>query len=141
MFRTGTMLLFDPQLVMLGPAAYVILDNFGSTGFMLFALAYPTLLGTLAAWIGYLLFRQGRPADLIIRPAIAQARMAHLPQARRHPAGHAARRRPHLPASAWPTLFPPQVFRCRRRTGCDLNAEPCVAHFDNGLSVQLALGP
>ncbi|MCB1801468.1 MAG: ABC transporter permease subunit [Gammaproteobacteria bacterium] len=61
-FRTGTMLLFDPQLVMLGPAAYVILDHFGTMGFMLFALAYPILLGTLAAWIGYLLFRRG---DLI----------------------------------------------------------------------------
>jgi ABC-2 type transport system permease protein len=58
-FRTGTMLLFDPQLVMLGPAAYVILDNFGTLGYMLFALAYPTLLGTLAAWLGFVLFRRG----------------------------------------------------------------------------------
>ena len=61
-FRTGTMLLFDPQLVMLGPAAYVILDNFGSTGYMLFALAYPMAVGTVTAWIGYLVFRRG---DLI----------------------------------------------------------------------------
>jgi ABC-2 type transport system permease protein len=58
-FRTGTMLLFDPQLVMLGPAAYVILDNFGTAGFMAFALGYPTLLGTLAAWLGFVLFRRG----------------------------------------------------------------------------------
>ena len=56
------MLLFDPQLVMLGPAAYVILDNFGSTGYMLFALAYPMVVGTVTAWIGYLVFRRG---DLI----------------------------------------------------------------------------
>ncbi len=61
-FRTGTMLLFDPQLVMLGPAAYVILDNFGSTGYMVFALLYPMLLGTLTAWLGFVLFRRG---DLI----------------------------------------------------------------------------
>ncbi|HPE81775.1 MAG TPA: ABC transporter permease subunit [Gammaproteobacteria bacterium] len=61
-FRTGTMMLFDPQLVMLGPAAYVILDNFGTTGYMVFALLYPTLLGTLTAWLGYVLFRRG---DLI----------------------------------------------------------------------------
>lgn len=61
-FRTGTMLLFDPQLVMLGPAAYLILDNFGSAGYMLFALLYPTLLGTLSAWLGFVLFRRG---DLI----------------------------------------------------------------------------
>ncbi|MEZ5585451.1 MAG: ABC transporter permease subunit [Sedimenticolaceae bacterium] len=61
-FRTGTMMLFDPQLVMLGPAAYVILDNFGTTGYMVFALLYPTVLGTLTAWLGYILFRRG---DLI----------------------------------------------------------------------------
>lgn len=61
-FRTGTMMLFDPQLVMLGPAAYVILDTFGSQGYMLFALAYPLLLGSLAAWFGFTLFRRG---DLI----------------------------------------------------------------------------
>ena len=58
-FRTGTMMLFDPQLVLLGPAAYVVLDTFGSTGFMLYALAYPTLLGTAMAWLGYLVFRRG----------------------------------------------------------------------------------
>jgi ABC-2 type transport system permease protein len=58
-FRTGTMMLFDPQLVLLGPAAYVILDTFGSAGYMAYALAYPTLLGTLTAWIGYQVFRRG----------------------------------------------------------------------------------
>lgn len=61
-FRTGTMMLFDPQLVLLGPAAYVILDTFGNTGYMIYALAYPMLLGTLAAWLGYVVFRRG---DLI----------------------------------------------------------------------------
>lgn len=58
-FRTGTMLLFDPQLVMLGPAAYVILDNFGKLGYMAFALTYPLVLGTVAAWAGYWAFRRG----------------------------------------------------------------------------------
>ena len=61
-FRTGTMMLFDPQLVMLGPAAYVILDHFGTIGYMAFALIYPVVLGTLTAWLGFLLFRRG---DLI----------------------------------------------------------------------------
>ena len=61
-FRTGTMMLFDPQLVLLGPSAYVILDTFGNIGYMIYALAYPTLLGTLAAWLGYVVFRRG---DLI----------------------------------------------------------------------------
>ena len=43
------MLLLDPQLVMLGPSAYVILDAFGQAGYIAFALLYPTLLGTLSA--------------------------------------------------------------------------------------------
>jgi len=57
-FRTAAMLLFDSQLVLLGPTAYVILDNFGRIGYMAFALAYPILLGTLCAFIGYLMFRR-----------------------------------------------------------------------------------
>ncbi len=58
-FRTGAMLLFDPQLVLLGPSAYVILDNFGETGYLLWALVYPLLVGSLCAWLGYRLFRKG----------------------------------------------------------------------------------
>ena len=58
-FRTGAMLLFDPQLVLLGPSAYVILDNFGETGYLVWALVYPFVLGTLTAWLGYRLFRKG----------------------------------------------------------------------------------
>lgn len=57
-FRTGAMLLLDQQLVMLGPSAYVILDAFGETGYMVYALAYPVLLGTLCALGGYVLFRR-----------------------------------------------------------------------------------
>lgn len=57
-FRTASMMLFDPQLVLLGPSAYVILDNFGQTGFILYALCYPLLLGTLCAAIGYQIFRR-----------------------------------------------------------------------------------
>ena len=58
-FRTGAMLLFDPQLVLLGPSAYVILDNFGETGYLAWTLAYPFVLGSLTAWLGYRLFRKG----------------------------------------------------------------------------------
>ncbi len=58
-FRTGAMMLFDPQLVVLGPTAYVILDNFGVNGFIAWAFTYPLLLGTAAAWGGFLLFRRG----------------------------------------------------------------------------------
>lgn len=58
-FRTGAMLLFDPQLVLLGPAAYVILDFFGRDAYLIFSLLYPATLGTVAAWIGYQVFRRG----------------------------------------------------------------------------------
>ena len=58
-FRTAALALFDPQLIVLGPAAYVILDHFGAHGFMAFALAYPTLIGLLAAGAGFVVFRRG----------------------------------------------------------------------------------
>jgi len=58
-FRTAAILLFDPQMVVLGPAAYVILDALGRTGYLIFAIAYPVALGTLCAGIGYRLFRRG----------------------------------------------------------------------------------
>jgi ABC-2 type transport system permease protein len=57
-FRTAAMMLFDPQLVLLGPSAYVILDAFGQAGYIAYALIYPILLGTLCAWVGYRLFRR-----------------------------------------------------------------------------------
>lgn len=57
-FRTAAMLMFDPQLVLLGPTAYVILDNFGQVGFMAWALFYPILIGTLSAAVGYWLFKR-----------------------------------------------------------------------------------
>lgn len=59
LFRTASMMLFDPQLVLLGPSAYVILDLFGNIGYLLWALFYPLLLGALCAWLGYLVFRRG----------------------------------------------------------------------------------
>ena len=57
-FRTATMMLFDPQLVLLGPSAYVILDTFGETGYITYALLYPIALGTVFAAIGYWLFKR-----------------------------------------------------------------------------------
>ncbi len=57
-FRTASMMLFDPQLVLLGPSAYVILDHFGNAGYIAWALIYPVLLGTLFALLGYLRFRR-----------------------------------------------------------------------------------
>ena len=58
-FRTGALMLFDPQLVVFGPAAYVIYDWFGGAKFLIYALTYPVALGTLAAWLGFRSFRRG----------------------------------------------------------------------------------
>ncbi len=57
-FRTATMMLFDPQLVLLGPTAYVILDNFTQAGYIAYAIIYPMVVGTLCAAIGYFLFKR-----------------------------------------------------------------------------------
>ncbi len=58
-FRTAAFLLFDPQLVILGPSAYIILDLFGRVGFLIWAVAYPIVLGSVAAACGYYFFRRG----------------------------------------------------------------------------------
>ena len=58
-FRTASMMLFDPHLVLLGPSAYVILDNFGQTGYVVWALVYPGLLGLICAGLGYQVFKRG----------------------------------------------------------------------------------
>jgi ABC-2 type transport system permease protein len=58
-FRTASMLLFDPQLVLLGPSAFVILDNFGRTGYLAWSMTYPIILGLVSAGAGYWIFRRG----------------------------------------------------------------------------------
>jgi len=58
-FRIASMVLFDPQLVLLGSTAYVVFDVFGRAGFMIWSLAYPVALGIGAAYAGFLAFRRG----------------------------------------------------------------------------------
>jgi ABC-2 type transport system permease protein len=58
-FRTAAMMLFDPQLMLLGPAAFVILDAFGTTAYLVWAFVYPVLLGLAAATLGFWRFRSG----------------------------------------------------------------------------------
>ncbi|CCQ73144.1 ABC transporter permease [Magnetospira sp. QH-2] len=58
-FRTAAMMLFDPQLILLGPSAYVILDAFGRGGYMVYAAFYPVAFGAMCGGIGYWLFRRG----------------------------------------------------------------------------------
>jgi len=58
-FRTASMLVFDPELILMGPAAHVILDAFGRTGFLIYGFVYPAVFGTLSAMLGFVLFRRG----------------------------------------------------------------------------------
>lgn len=58
-FRTAALSLFDPQLVVLGPSAYVILDNFGAAGYRVYGVAYPAVLGLAAAVAGHRIFARG----------------------------------------------------------------------------------
>ncbi|MDP2752495.1 MAG: ABC transporter permease subunit [Rhodocyclaceae bacterium] len=58
-FRTAALALFDPQLIVLGPSAYVILDTFGAFGYKIYALVYPVVVGAIAATLGYMAFKRG----------------------------------------------------------------------------------
>jgi ABC-2 type transport system permease protein len=58
-FRTAALMLFDPQLIILGPSAFVIFDIFGSVGYKIYGLVYPAIVGTVCAGIGFMIFRRG----------------------------------------------------------------------------------
>ncbi len=58
-FRTAAMLLFDPQLSVLGSTAFYILDLFGRTAYLIWAFVYPVLLGSILALAGFTIFKKG----------------------------------------------------------------------------------
>lgn len=58
-FRTAAMILFDPQLVLLGPSAYVILDHFSRAQYLVWSVVYPFAVGLGCAALGYRGFRRG----------------------------------------------------------------------------------
>ncbi len=57
-FRVASMALFDPELTMLGPTSWFILNLFGKSGFIIFSALYPLAAGSLAATFGFLIFRR-----------------------------------------------------------------------------------
>ncbi|NPA50015.1 MAG: ABC transporter permease subunit [Epsilonproteobacteria bacterium] len=57
-FRVGAISLFDPELSVMGPVAYFILDTFGKTLFIIYSLLYPIILGILFAYLGYFFFKK-----------------------------------------------------------------------------------
>ncbi len=58
-FRTASMILFDPQLSILGSTAFYILDLFGRSAYLAWAFLYPVLLGSVFAFLGYRSFKKG----------------------------------------------------------------------------------
>ena len=57
-FRIGAITLFDPELTVIGPVAYYLLDTLGAKLLIVYAVVYPILVGALFAWFGYIAFRK-----------------------------------------------------------------------------------
>ncbi|ABB44585.1 putative ABC-2 type transport system permease protein [Sulfurimonas denitrificans DSM 1251] len=58
LFRVAAISLFDPELTVMGPVAYYILDLMSQKGFVLLSIGYPLLLGILFAWFGFMIFKK-----------------------------------------------------------------------------------
>jgi ABC-2 type transport system permease protein len=57
-FRIGAISLFDPELTVIGPVAYYLLDTLGRTLLITYSIIYPIILGIIFATIGYILFKR-----------------------------------------------------------------------------------
>jgi ABC-2 type transport system permease protein len=57
-FRVGAISLFDPELTVMGPVAFYILDNISQIVFVLLSIVYPTLIGFGFAYLGFKIFRK-----------------------------------------------------------------------------------
>ncbi len=57
-FRIGAISLFDPELTVIGPVAYYLLDSLGAKLLMVYAVVYPIILGSFFAYLGYKIFKR-----------------------------------------------------------------------------------
>jgi len=57
-FRVAAISLFDPELTVMGPVAFYILDSVSQSTFILLSIIYPLLLGLLFAFFGYKIFEK-----------------------------------------------------------------------------------
>jgi len=57
-FRIGAISLFDPELTVIGPVAYYLLDNLGTKLLIVYATIYPLFLGGVFAYFGYIVFKK-----------------------------------------------------------------------------------
>ena len=57
-FRVAAISLFDPELTVMGPVAFYILDSVSQSTFVLLSIGYPLLLGLIFAFFGYKIFEK-----------------------------------------------------------------------------------
>ncbi len=57
-FRVAAISLFDPQLTVMGPVAFYILDSMKQTTFVVLSIVYPIVLGLLFSFLGFKIFKR-----------------------------------------------------------------------------------
>ena len=57
-FRVAAISLFDPELTVMGPVAFYILDMMSQKVFVFISIVYPLLLGVLFAFLGFKIFEK-----------------------------------------------------------------------------------
>ena len=57
-FRVAAISLFDPELTVMGPVAFYILDSMKHGVFVMFSIIYPIVLGLVFASLGYIVFKK-----------------------------------------------------------------------------------
>ena len=57
-FRIGAISLFDPELTVIGPVAYYLLDSLGRVMLIVYTIVYPIVLGLIFAFLGFLIFKK-----------------------------------------------------------------------------------
>ncbi len=57
-FRIGAITLFDPELTVIGPVAYYLLDTLGAKLLIVYAVSYPIMIGAIFAFLGYVAFKK-----------------------------------------------------------------------------------
>jgi len=57
-FRIGAISLFDPELTVIGPVAYYLLDTLGANLLIVYSIVYPVVLGLLFSYFGFIAFKK-----------------------------------------------------------------------------------
>ncbi len=57
-FRIGATSLFDPELTVIGPVAYYLLDTLGTKLLIAYSIVYPVILGIIFSYLGFIAFRK-----------------------------------------------------------------------------------